>query len=129
MNLTRLGDALAPLLSDTDEVIVGAIDHFRRRYAAERAEVFRAKLGLPQAAPAAAIAALADDLLALLEVEGTDATVFFRALADAERGDLTAWHAVLDVVRRPFSLRSDVPDEYRFGAPAGSAAYVTYCGT
>lgn len=185
-NLTRLGDALAPLFSDADEVIVGAIDHFWRRYAAERAEVFRAKLGLPTATPAAAAAALADDLLALLEDEGTDATVFFRALgdaadgdddaavtghvldtaglrawldrwhewhpssavirrtnpayiprnhlvdaalADAERGDLTAWRALLDVVRRPFSLRSDVPDEYRFGAPAGSAAYVTYCGT
>lgn len=181
-NLTRLGEALAPLFPDADAVIARGIARFESRFAAERTEVFRAKLGLPPAAPAGA---LTEELLALLEEENADATVFFRALgdaadgedaavtghvldtarlrswlekwwpwhpssslirrtnpvyiprnhlvdaalADAERSDLTAWRLLLAAVRRPFTPRPEVPDAYRFGAPEGSAAHVTFCGT
>ncbi len=181
-NLARLGDALAPLFSDADTVLARGGAYFEKRFAAERAEVYRAKLGLPPAAPAAA---LADDLLDLLEGEGADPTVFFRALGDAadgddgavmghvldtarlaswlarwrawhpsssvifrtnpvyiprnhlveaalvdaEGGDLTAWRVLLGALRQPYSIRSDVPDAYRFGAPDGTPAHVTFCGT
>lgn len=50
------------------------------------------------------------------------------ALAAAEEGDLSAWEALLEMVRAPYVLRPDA-DEYAQPAPDDFGKYTTYCGT
>lgn len=50
------------------------------------------------------------------------------ALAAAEAGDMAPFHQLLALVTRPFAPVAGM-EQYEFGAPAGSPAHVTYCGT
>jgi uncharacterized protein YdiU (UPF0061 family) len=50
------------------------------------------------------------------------------ALAQAVLGEMGPFHRLLDAVRRPFEERPGL-EGYAGPAPAGSASYVTYCGT
>ena len=50
------------------------------------------------------------------------------ALAAAEAGDMAPFLALLDAVSRPYDLRPGLK-QFERGAPAGAAAFVTYCGT
>ena len=50
------------------------------------------------------------------------------ALAAAEAGDRAPFLALLDAVSRPYDLRPGL-EQFERGAPAGAAAFVTYCGT
>lgn len=50
------------------------------------------------------------------------------ALKAAEEGDMAPFEKLLDIVRNPFEERAGLYD-YTLPAPAGSPAYVTYCGT
>ena len=50
------------------------------------------------------------------------------ALAAAEQGDLAPFLALLEVVRAPYSERTDWSD-YALPPPADGAPYVTFCGT
>jgi uncharacterized protein YdiU (UPF0061 family) len=90
-NLARLAEALLPLLHDDEEqavtVAVQALEGFRPQYDAAWTAGMRAKLGLPADADDTAVAALAQDLLPLLQAGRVDYTSFFRALSAAGRGD------------------------------------------
>lgn len=90
-NLARFAEALLPLLSDDVEEAValaeGAFGAFRPRYDAVWSAGMRAKLGLPDGAPAQAVTPLVDELLALLAESHVDYTSFFRHLGRAARGD------------------------------------------
>ncbi len=90
-NLARLAESLLPLLHEDAEqavsLAVEALRTFRPQYDACWADGMRAKLGLPDDADDAAVAALIEDLLALLQADHVDWTSFHRRLADAARGD------------------------------------------
>ena len=83
-NLARLAEAMLPLFDDDQDAAITkateALAGFRPRYAAATLAGFRAKLGLRQAD-----AALAEDLLSLLQTHRTDFTSFFRKLAATAR--------------------------------------------
>lgn len=91
-NLARLAEALLPLLhTDSEQAVALAVESlgtFRPRYAAAWSAGMRAKLGLAEDAPDAALTPLAEELLALLESNRVDHTSFFRVLGAAARGDL-----------------------------------------
>jgi len=92
-NLTRLAEALLPLLAgDSEQAVAQAtevLDAFEGRYHHHLLRGQRAKLGLGHAGGAddGADAALADDWLALLHVGRVDFTLAWRRLADAAAGD------------------------------------------
>ncbi|TNU73471.1 YdiU family protein [Miniimonas arenae] len=90
-NLTRLAEALLPLLDDDREraveLAVAALDGFRPRYEAAWSSGMRAKLGVSGDVDDAALTPLADELLALMRASRADHTSFFRALVAAARGD------------------------------------------
>ncbi|SDQ35695.1 YdiU family protein [Quadrisphaera sp. DSM 44207] len=90
-NLARLAEALLPLFSDDQEqaiaIAVEALEGFRPQYAAAWSRGMRAKLGLPEGLDDAVTAALAEDLLRLLQEGRVDFTSFFRSLGAAARGD------------------------------------------
>ncbi|WP_166532133.1 protein adenylyltransferase SelO [Blastococcus xanthinilyticus] len=90
-NLARLAEALLPLFADDEEravaLAVESLGTFRPRYDAAWVAGLRAKLGLPASTDDAAVTALADDALALLQRDHVDLTSFFRALSAAARGD------------------------------------------
>ncbi|MBN8502615.1 MAG: YdiU family protein, partial [Sphingomonadales bacterium] len=50
------------------------------------------------------------------------------ALAAAEAGDMAPFRQLLDLVAHPFN-QQDGMEAYAHGAPAGTPAHVTYCGT
>jgi uncharacterized protein YdiU (UPF0061 family) len=51
------------------------------------------------------------------------------ALAAAtEGGDLSVMETLLDVLKRPFDYKRDLP-EFSTSAPSGDQRYLTYCGT
>jgi protein adenylyltransferase len=81
-NLTRLAEALLPLLADEEEDAVRLaterLERFPARFEAAHARVLRAKLGLLR--EEADDSVLASDLLARLASNGVDYTVFFRRL-------------------------------------------------
>ena len=89
-NLARLAETLLPLIGDDLDaaaeaamaLLVALPDRLRDRWAAG----MTTKLGLERA-PAEDVAALADDLLALLREHRLDYTSSFRAVADVLRGD------------------------------------------
>jgi serine/tyrosine/threonine adenylyltransferase len=84
-NLARFAESLLPLLADTvDEGVAlaqKAFQVFRDQYDATWTDGMRAKLGLPADVDAATVAALSEDLLALLKDGRVDYTSFFRALS------------------------------------------------
>jgi len=98
-NLARLAEALLPLLHDEQEQAVAVATETLGGYRAQYAEAWsaglRAKLGLPETTDDTEVAPLVDDLLPRLQESRVDFTTFFRALAEAARGDI-------DPVRRLF---------------------------
>jgi protein adenylyltransferase len=90
-NLARLAEALLPLFADDEERAIAlameALERFREQYAAALSAGMRAKLGLPSGVEDAEVAALTDELLALLQANHVDYTSFFRLLGSAARGD------------------------------------------
>jgi uncharacterized protein YdiU (UPF0061 family) len=88
-NLTRLAEALLPLIADDKEqavaLAVASLDSFRPQYAIAWSTGMRAKLGL--AADADTTTALIHDLLAMLQASHVEYTSFFRALSATARGD------------------------------------------
>jgi len=90
-NLARLAEALLPLFGDDAEqavpLAVAALGRFREQYGDASLAGMRAKLGLPATVPAAEVASLTADLLALLQANSVDYTSFFRRLGSAARGE------------------------------------------
>jgi serine/tyrosine/threonine adenylyltransferase len=95
-NLARLAEALLPLVvadgADPDQAIGDAtviIDAFPALYQAALLRGQREKLGLTVGDDDAGDAALADEWLGLLHVQGVDFTLAWRRLANAAQGDDT----------------------------------------
>jgi serine/tyrosine/threonine adenylyltransferase len=90
-NLTRLAEALLPLLHDDQDRALAlaeeALDAFPGRYSAAWSAGMRAKLGLSGDLGDDATAPLVDELLTLLRADRVDHTSFFRGLGAAARGD------------------------------------------
>lgn len=90
-NLARLGEAMLPLLADTEEgaveVATGVLSSFAGRFAAAWTDAMSAKLGLPAGLPHDVVDPLVEDLQALLRTARADHTGFFRTLGDAASGD------------------------------------------
>jgi uncharacterized protein YdiU (UPF0061 family) len=89
-NLTRLAEALLPLLHEDQEqavaLAVESLGAFRVQYSAAWLAGMKAKLGLDADAPDDKASPLADDLLPMLEEGEVDYTSFFRSLSSAARG-------------------------------------------
>lgn len=89
-NLTRLAEALLPLLHEDQEqavaLAVESLGAFRTRYSAAWLAGMKAKLGLGADANDDVAATLAEELLALLKDGEVDYTSFFRALSSAAGG-------------------------------------------
>jgi serine/tyrosine/threonine adenylyltransferase len=89
-NLTRLAEALLPLLHEDQEqgvaLAVESLGAFRRQYSAAWSAGMAAKIGLPGAFDDEETSALVDDLLTLLHAGHVDYTSFFRSLGTAARG-------------------------------------------
>ena len=86
-NLYCLGQALMPLIGDTDAA-VAALDQYKPAYAQAFLDTMRAKLGLRDAQDLDA--ALVDQLLQGLAANRVDYTIFWRRLSDAvARQDFT----------------------------------------
>ncbi|GAB2914090.1 YdiU family protein [Rhodococcus aerolatus] len=87
-NLTRLAEALLPLIDDDQEQAVAqataVLRTFASRYEAARLRIFTAKLGLTDEATAGPLLV---ELLPQLQASHVDHTGFWRALAGAARGD------------------------------------------
>ena len=92
-NLARLAETLLPLIDDdldaAAEAAMAVLEAFPDRFRAHWAEGMAAKLGVADApaGPSPELAALADDLLALMQEHRVDYTSAFRALADVLRGE------------------------------------------
>jgi serine/tyrosine/threonine adenylyltransferase len=86
-NLTRFAETLLPLLHDDKAEAIrlaeGALAHYADRFAAAYLGRFRAKLALPDTAPAASVQACLD----LLAAQDIDFTLFFRRLTQVAAGD------------------------------------------
>ena len=93
-NLTRLAEALLPLLHEDQEAAVElaqeALAGFAVRYGGAWSAGMRAKLGLHDDVDRDAAATLAGDLLTLMHEHQVDYTSFFRALGAAARGEPVA---------------------------------------
>jgi serine/tyrosine/threonine adenylyltransferase len=91
-NLARFAEALLPLFADDQEravaLAVEALGGFRPAYDAAWSAGMRVKLGLPDGLDDAVSAALADEVLGLLQAGHVDLTSFFRGLGAAARGDV-----------------------------------------
>jgi uncharacterized protein YdiU (UPF0061 family) len=89
-NLTRLAEALLPLLHEDQEqavaLAVESLGAFRKLYSAAWSGGMNAKLGLPTDSDSGSVSPLIDDLLSMLEGERVDYTSFFRSLGSAARG-------------------------------------------
>jgi protein adenylyltransferase len=90
-NLTRLAEALLPLLGADEEQAVAAanesLGRFPGLFAAAWTEGMRAKLGLPADLDDADLSTLLDDLESLMTGSRVDHTTFFRSLARLARGE------------------------------------------
>lgn len=95
-NLTRLAEALLPLLGDAEgeaiEAAQAALALFGPRFEAAYHSGLRAKIGLP-GAPADGDLALCEELLTAMAANGADFTLTFRRLAEAARAP--EWDAVV----------------------------------
>ena len=101
-NLTRLAEALLPLVDDVQEqavaLAVAVLDTFPNRYRAYFFAGMRAKLGLPDGLEETVTSALIDELLQLLRANHPDYTSFLRNLGEAARGNVEpARNEVLDL--------------------------------
>ena len=113
-NMTRLAEALLPLLSEDEEEAVRLarerLQRFPARFEAAHLRVLRAKLGLAHDEPArdgqdADDRALAHDLLGRLAGNHVDYTLFFRRLC-ASAGDPSADAAILPLFDDPDAFRT-----------------------
>ena len=90
-NLTRLAEALLPLLHDEQEQAVAVAQEslaaFRQQYSAAWSAGLQAKLGLPDDLDDDVASPLVDELLSILQAGRADHTAFFRGLGAAARGD------------------------------------------
>lgn len=90
-NLACLAEALLPLLHDDPEEAVAlaqtSLGAYRPHYSAAWSAGMRAKLGLGDTAPDAAVAPLIEELFTLMQTSRVDYTSFFRALSTAVDGD------------------------------------------
>jgi uncharacterized protein YdiU (UPF0061 family) len=90
-NLARLAEALLPLLHDDQqraiELATESLMAFRGEYSAAWKAGMRAKLGLAEGPDDAAVSALVEELITLLQASHVDHTSFFRHLGAAARGD------------------------------------------
>jgi uncharacterized protein YdiU (UPF0061 family) len=86
-NVTRFAEALLPLLADDKDDAIGiaesALAKYPERFGSQYVARFRAKLGLPAAAPVALI----EECLALLTAQDVDFTLFFRHLTRVAAGE------------------------------------------
>ncbi|WP_426226069.1 protein adenylyltransferase SelO [Pseudarthrobacter sp. DSP2-3-2b1] len=93
-NLTRLAEALLPLLHEDQEqavaMAVESLGAFRGEYSAAWLAGMKAKLGLEAAAQDDVVAPLANELLAMLAEGEVDYTSFFRSLSSAAGGTTEA---------------------------------------
>jgi uncharacterized protein YdiU (UPF0061 family) len=84
-NLTRLAEALLPLIADDQEHAVAlataSLQNFAELYAAAWLAGMRKKLGLGDGVEDVVVQQLVDELLELLETERVDYTSFFRQLS------------------------------------------------
>jgi uncharacterized protein YdiU (UPF0061 family) len=90
-NLTRLAEALLPLIAEDKEEAVAlaitSLDTFRPHYAAAWSSGMRAKLGLAPETEDEITTPLIHDLLTQLQASHVEYTSFFRVLSSAARGD------------------------------------------
>lgn len=97
-NLTRLAEALLPLLDQDQEravaLAVESLGAFRKLYSAVWSAGMKSKLGLGTDTGSEAVSPLVDDLLSMLERERVDYTSFFRSLGSAARGTPEAARAM-----------------------------------
>ncbi|HEY0271305.1 MAG TPA: YdiU family protein [Sphingomonas sp.] len=107
-NLTRLAEALLPLLDDDQDKAVAdaqdALAAFADRFTARYEDGLRAKLGLSIALPEDV--ALAEAILTAMAVNAVDFTLFFRRLGDA------AADAEQDSAVRPLFADATAYDEW-----------------
>jgi uncharacterized protein YdiU (UPF0061 family) len=91
-NLTRLAEALLPLIDDVQEeavsLAVAVLETFAGRYRAHFLAGARAKLGLPEGLDETVSASLVEELLTLMRDNHPDHTSFLRSLGAAARGDV-----------------------------------------
>ncbi len=91
-NLARFAESLVPLFdADEDKALsaaVSALEQFMPQYHTEWSMGMRAKFGLSADPDAVGVAGLIDRAMALLTENRVDYTLFFRALADAGRGQV-----------------------------------------
>jgi uncharacterized protein YdiU (UPF0061 family) len=145
-NLARLAEALLPLISDNDDEALAlaqeAFGAFLPQYQAAWSAGMRAKLGLTAGIEADIVAALADELLRLMQESHVDYTSFFRHLSHAARdeaepvrglfvdlaafdGWMTRWRAlepdadVMDRVNPIYIPRNHLVEEALTAATAG----------
>lgn len=101
-NLTRLAEAMLPLLDEQEDravaMAVEALDGFAPRYRAAWSSGMRAKLGLPADVDDDAASLVVDELLALMESGRVDLTSCFRALGTLARGGEPTAPFAADVV-------------------------------
>jgi uncharacterized protein YdiU (UPF0061 family) len=83
-NLMCLGQALLPLIGDSDRALA-AIDRFKTAYPLHFDTAMARKLGFQEPPPAAALHTCLNAVLGLMAQEGTDYTVFWRALSSYAR--------------------------------------------
>ena len=97
-NLTRLAEALLPLLHEDQEqavaLAVESLGGFRKLYSAAWSAGMTSKLGLAADPDDDTASPLVNDLLALLEEGQVDYTSFFRSLGSAARGTPDAVRAM-----------------------------------
>jgi uncharacterized protein YdiU (UPF0061 family) len=98
-NLTRLAEAMLPLLAPTTdeavEVATDMLNAFPARYDHHWTRRMQAKLGYDPDQPLAD-PDVVDDVTAVMRAGGVDHTSFFRSLSAAARGDSTALFALFD---------------------------------
>ncbi len=97
-NLTRLAEALLPLLHEDQEqavaLAVESLGAFRKLYSTAWSTGMKYKLGLGAEARDDEVGPLVNDLLAMLEEGQVDYTSFFRSLGSAARGTPDAARAL-----------------------------------
>jgi uncharacterized protein YdiU (UPF0061 family) len=133
-NLTRLAEALLPLIADTDAA-VGALQSYEPALLVEYGERLRAKLGLREEREEDS--ALVDDLFALLAASPVDYTSFWRALGrfseddDAANAplrdrflDRAGWDAWAGRYAARLRAEGSVAAERRMRMDAANPAYV-----
>lgn len=91
-NLARFAETLLPLLDDEQEQAIALAEESLGRFSAQYSAAWlagqRTKLGLPDGLEHAAVSAVVEDLMTLLQKGNVDYSTFFRRLGAAARGDI-----------------------------------------